>query len=589
MASTNFPTGNDRQDLINRRIPIVIGVLVVMSSLLVFALSRFQWLEPDVEREFRLRGAANTSSVRRLPAERGLIYDRDGQPLAFNSIQYAIGVSPNLVTDPVALARELGVILDMDVGTIFDRISRPVSWVQIARPVSADVGQRIAGLNQISVTIEPLTDRFYPQGNLMGPVIGFVIEDRDGKNGAVGVEESYDDYLAGSVQEQEISTIPFELQVPLNPDNQRGRDIILTIDRDVQFLVEEALLNAINRYNATRGTIIVMNPNNGDILAMASYPTFDPNNFVEVEDQRLLSNPAISQAYEPGSVMKVLTVAAAIDAGVISPNWVYNDQGIIDQYGIEVFNWDRAAYGSVDLTTALVRSLNVGMATIALEMGYEQFYSRMRLFGMGLPTRVDLPGESGGILRVPGDADWSESDLLTNSFGQGISVTPLQMLTAVNAIAADGLMYQPRVVRQIVDGDALVDAVPTVLGRPISSDTAQIVRDMMVRVIEDPNGATLAQVPGWTIAGKTGTAQIPTPMGTYDQTASIASFVGFLPADDPQVSILIKLDRPDAYWGSQVAAPVFRDLAERLVIMLGIPNDNIRRTLNESGGAIDMR
>lgn len=580
MASYSQP--NDRQEVINRRLPYIIGILVSFSALLVFSLSRFQWLAPDVEREFRLRGEANTSSIRRLPAERGFIYDRDGQPLAFNAIEYAIGVSPNLVTDPVALSRELGVILNGDVARIYELVTASVPWVQIARPVSAQVGQEIAALDEISVTIEPLLDRFYPQGALAGPVIGFVIEDRTGQNGALGVEDSYNDHLAGRVQEQEISTIPLAIPLAEQTVSQRGRDVVLTIDRDVQHLVEEILADAVDRYEARGGTIIVMNPTNGDILAMASQPTFDPNAFADVSDQRTLTNPAISNAYEPGSVMKVLTVAAALDSGTITPNWTYNDQGVIDQYGVRIENWDDQAHGAVDLSTALVRSLNVGMATISLEMGYELFYSRLRMFGVGLPTRVDLPGESAGILKVPGDSDWSESDLLTNSFGQGVSVTPLQMLTAVNAIAADGLMYQPRVVQQIVDGENVIDATPSVLSRPISSETAQIVTDMMVRVIEDPEGAELARLPGWTVAGKTGTAQIPTPTGTYDPTGSIATFVGFLPADDPQISILVKLDRPSQYWGSRVAAPVFRQLAERLVIMLGIPNDEVRRTLDSS-------
>jgi cell division protein FtsI/penicillin-binding protein 2 len=458
------------------------------------------------------------------------------------------------------------------------------SWEQIARPVTADVGQAIAELDLLGVIINPLSQRSYPQTQLAAPVIGFVIEDNDNTRGALGVEGSYNDQLAGRVIDQEVSNIPFEIPLETRETRQRGMDVVLTIDRDIQFWAETELQRALEQYNSPRGAILIMDPRNGDILAMASAPTFDPNNFIQVEDPALLRNSTISDSYEPGSVMKVLTVAGALEKGVITPEWTYTDQGRLDIGGITVENWDDRAYGLVDTTTALVRSLNVGMATIAIQMGPEDFYAMLGAFGIGQPTRVDLPGEEAGILKVPGD-DWSESDLATNSFGQGVSVTPLQMLTAVNAIANDGLMMQPRVVRQIVDGDQVINAQPSAR-RAISAETARIVADMMVRVVEDPNGAPLARLDGYTIAGKTGTAQIPTPTG-YSQNESITTFVGFFPADDPQVSVLIMLDRPNGYWGSQTAAPVFRRLAERLVILMGIPNDEIRRNLREEGGVVN--
>ena len=233
-----------------------------------------------------------------------------------------------------------------------------------------------------------------------------------------------------------------------------------------------------------------------------------------------------------------------------------------------------------------LQSLNVGVATMTLEMGTDHFYSTLRAFGIGQPTGVDLIGEEGGILKVPGDPNWSESDLGTNSYGQGVSVTPLQMITAASAIANDGLMYQPRLIKQIIDGDDVINAQPTTLGRPISAETAEAVTQMMVRVVNE--GATLAQLPGYSIAGKTGTAEIPSPLG-YESgpNSSIVTFVGFLPADDPQAVILIKLDRPDGYWGSQVAAPTFRRLADRLVILMQIPTDDIRLALQAEGGVVN--
>lgn len=577
MASIANRNPLNSREMINRRLPIVVGFLVVVSGVLLLALARYQWLSPEVEREFKLRGAANVSSVRRLPAERGLIFDRDGQPLAFNAIQYEIGVSPNLVTDARQLATQMALILGTDEFLLYQRITQRVPWVQIARPVPAEIGEQLTDLRNIAITIDPLTDRFYPQGNLAGPLIGFVIEDNNNTRGALGVEASYNDQLAGRVLNQQVSRIPFDLPTG-ERSLRRGMNLVLTIDRDIQFWVEEELRRLMEEQSAPSGSIIVMDPRNGDILAMVSLPTFDPNDFVNAPE-RLLRNPAIGSIYEPGSVFKVLTLAAGIERGGVTPQWTYNDTGLIEVGGIRVQNWDRNAYGLQDATQVLVNSLNVGVTTMALEMGRDNFYSVIRAFGIGQPTRIDLPGEEAGILKVD---DWSESDLATNSFGQGVSVTPLQMITAVAAIANDGLMMQPRIVRQVIDGDQVINAQPSALGRPISAATANMVTDMMVRVVED--GATLARISGYTVAGKTGTAQIPIATG-YEPGQSIASFVGFLPADDPQVVILVKLDRPRDFWGSQVAAPAFRRLAERLVILLGIPTDDVRRTLAAQGGS----
>lgn len=579
-----------RQEIINRRMPIVVFFLATISGLLLFAVSRYQWLPPEVQREFLLRGQANVSSVRRLPAERGLIFDRQGQPLAFNTIEYEIGVSPNLITRDKRLdvARQLGVILQRDEYELLQLLNSNTSWQLIARPVSAQIGQQIADLNIFGLIINPLSKRFYPQGELMSQVLGFVIESNDNTRGAMGVEGSYNQTLAGRTLQEQVSAIPFGLPSDTKPTGQRGMSLVLTIDRDIQFWVEEELRRALEQTGATRGTVIVMNPRNGDILAMASLPSFDPNNFIRVSDPALLRNPAISETYEPGSVMKVLTIAAALEQGVITRDWTYNDQGVLTVGGINVRNWDRRAYGLVDVTTLLVDSLNVGAATVAMSMGTDEFYSRMRAFGIGQPTRVDLTGEEAGIMKVPGDPDWSEANLATNSYGQGLSVTPLQMLTAVNAIANDGLMMQPRIVYQIIDGDKVIDAQPSALGRVISKQTADIVTEMMVQVVEREGGVARARVNGYTIAGKTGTAEIPSPTG-YETgpNSSIVTFVGFLPADDPHISVLIKLDRPNEYWGSIVAAPVFRQVAERLVILLGIPNDQTRQLLQADGGRVN--
>lgn len=569
-----------QEDMVRQRLPLVILGLLVVSIFLLGRLMSFQLqLDPTVLNYLESVRNSNYSRTLRLAAARGNIFDRDMQALAVNTLEYKIGISPNLVSDPRTVATQLAGLLNLNELETFERVSSNLPWVLLTPRVSAEIGQQVAALDILGVTIEPVARRSYPQGTLAAHVVGFVGGDL---RGYYGVEGFYQADLAGREREEEISNIPFV--VPEDQREDHGADIVLTIDRDIQFLAESELQRAIAESGATKGTIIVMNPRNGEILGMANSPGFDPNAYFDVDNPNLLSNPAIAEQYEPGSVMKVLTIASALELGVISPGDTYLDQGFLEAGGIKVENWDRQAHGVVDMTGILVQSLNVGAATVSLQTGPMAFYGKLRDFGIGRPTGIDLEGESTGTMYVPGDEDYSDSQLLTNSFGQGIATTPLQMLTAVSAIANKGLMMQPHVFKELIDGERRQQSEPSTLGRPISEETAQIVTEMMVAVVREGLDGN-ASVPGYTIAGKTGTAQIPSPVG-YEPNASIASFIGFFPADDPQVSVLIKLDRPTGYWGSEVAAPVFRRMAERLAILMKIPPDDIRRALQAEGGAV---
>ncbi|MFC1959560.1 peptidoglycan D,D-transpeptidase FtsI family protein [Chloroflexota bacterium] len=567
------------RDMFRRRLQMVAAVLVVLSVYMVVRLITIQFqMDPDDLAYFRGQTRQYTRLVEYLPT-RGEIYDRDGELFAVNRLQYEIGANPPLITDPVSLARDLAAALNSDELDIYNKLASDNPWVLIERPVSAAAGQAVEELDALGLDISPIPDRAYPQGMLGAQVIGFVGGDEKGN---FGVEGAYQRDLAGESLVGEESEIPFEISAKLAPRN--GRDLVLTLDRDVQFLAEAELLRAIDITGSERGTIMIMNPRTGDILAMASFPSYDPNRYYEVSDAEVLVNPAISEQYEPGSVFKVVTMASAIEEGVILPGSTYNDQASLACGGITVWNWDRASHGLIDMTQVMVQSLNVGTSTVAIEMGPTRFYRMLHDFGFGEQTRVDLQGEGGGIVSMPGDTNWQESQLCTNSFGQGLAVTPLQMLTAVNAIANEGLMMQPHIVHQIIEGDEVYTTQPSPMGRPISAETADMIRNMMVQVVL--HGATDAQVAGYTVAGKTGTAQIPSP-GGYEDDTSIVTFVGFLPADEPQVSVLIKLDRPDEYWGSIVVAPLFAHLVERLVILLEIPPDSVRHQLASEGGNLD--
>jgi cell division protein FtsI (penicillin-binding protein 3) len=578
------PSPNPQLETIQFRLQFVVVGLVLVSVLLMARLVLFELLSlpPDTVRYLETLRDSGYRRNLSLAAARGNIYDRHGEALAVNTLEYQIGVSPRLIADPRRAATGLATALGQNELEIYEALTRDRAWVPLATRVSAEVAGRVRDLNLGSaITMQPLPRRSYPQGSLGAQVLGFVGGDLVGY---YGVEGFYQGQLAGSQRSRQVSNIPFELLLQ-DWETDRGRDIVLTIDRDVQFIAEDELQRALDSTGSQRGTILIMNPRNGEILAMASLPTYDPNAYFNVTDPRLLNNPAISEQYEPGSVMKVITVAAALETGAITPGFTYNDQGALEVGGITIRNWDRRAYGVVDVTRMLVDSLNVGAATVGLRMGPTDFYTMMDRFGFGRLTGVDLQGEQAGTVTIPGDENWSEASYATSSFGQGIAVTPLQMLAAVSAIANDGLIMQPHVVRRVIDEDAVIESVPTALRRPISAETAHTVRDMMVAVARDGYEGRAA-LPGYTIAGKTGTAQIPTPFG-YDPQGSIASFVGFFPADDPQVLILVKLDYPRDYWGSIATTPVFRRLVERLVITLQIPPDAVRLQLAAQGGAVN--
>jgi cell division protein FtsI/penicillin-binding protein 2 len=569
-----------RDEMFNHRLPVIIVGMVVISALLILKLISFQQLSPEVVNEL----SPDYNRTVKLASARGLIYDVSGQRLAVNTVEYRIGISPNLVANPQRSATQLAAILNLDELDTYKKLTSDSSYVLLAPLVDAEQGEQVEKLKEDGLTalqIEKIPRRNYPQGTVAAQILGFVGGDLQGY---YGVEQKFQDQLVGRPRTEVISDIPFDL--PPQQEADQGSDIYLTIDRDIQFLIESELAYSIDSTGAKSGTIIVMNPRTGDILGMASSPSYDPNNFQAEKDPNVWKNPAISNEFEPGSVMKVVTVASAIENHSITKDWTYNDQGELDMAGVQIKDWDLKAHGVVDTTGVLAQSLNIGAATIALQMGPVDFYKFMSKFGFGHITGVNLASEAAGTMHVPGDPDYSDSNLLTNAFGQGVAVTPLQMITAVSAIANDGLMMQPNIVSKIVTNGQANISQPIALSHPISTETAHIVRDMMVAAVQ--NGLDdAAALPGYTIAGKTGTAEIAGPV-KYRSDAWIMSFIGFLPADDPQAIILIKLDEPTSgRWASQVVAPIFKDLASRLVVLMEIPNDATRKALESQGAVVE--
>lgn len=522
--------------------------------------------------------------------ERGEIYDRHGHLLAGNETVYTVGVNMPDVVSVDTLARDISGHLGLDYQETYDKLLNPYGLVFV--PIANFVdGEKIASLKDAAeqtaktsaaefrpsplsgLEFHPTLQRSYPENALAANIIGFFNRNQRGN---FGVEEKYNDLLAGTPVEAWVPQDPNRAaEIPYVPN---GTSLILTIDRDLQAAVEGLLDQAMTDYGAQNGTIIVMNPRNGEIMAMATTPRLNLNEFWtygDSFDQSYEFNPAISMQYEPGSVFKVLTMAAGLDTGIITPNTPFYDSGSIIVGDVLIQNWDRRPWGPQDMIGCLQHSLNVCHAWISTTLGKETFYDYMNRFGIGRPTGVDLAGEAPGRLKVPGDADWYPVDLGTNAFGQGVAVSPIQMMMAASAIANGGYMVTPHVLYGMVSEGRQININMEPAGMPIRMETAYTLSQMLAISLE--NEASLALVPGYRVAGKTGTAEIPVN-GYYDSSQTNVSFIGWGPVDDPQFMIYVWLNRPSvSIWANDTAAPLFSDVAQQTVILLNIPPDSIRQ------------
>jgi cell division protein FtsI/penicillin-binding protein 2 len=522
--------------------------------------------------------------TRELVPPRGYIVDLNGHVLAMNVIHWDISVSPALVTTQAKerrqLANDLATLLELPMDVVSATLNSSELWVPLATHVDYQAGEAVEDLGADGIMCEPQFHRFYPERDLVAHAVGIVNETG---TGYYGVEGYSNIILRGSNGYRIVERNPVGDELPLLPLSESlpepGTSLRLTLDRSIQYIAQQELRRALEQFSADSGTVLIMEPRTGAILALVSLPTYDPNNYADA-DPHLLDDPSVSMMWEPGSIFKIITWAAGLDSGTISPGTTFYDEGALEVGGRVIRNWDRKGYGMVTMRDGLVKSLNTVASFVSTSMGKERFYTYLRRFGFGTLTDVDLAGEGPGMMKLPGDSDWFPSEQGTNSFGQGIAVTPMQMIVAVSAVANEGMLMKPHIVHQYVAPGAegeeprIIHVDPMVVRRAVSTQTAETLTQLLVDVVTE--GATKAQVPGYRIAGKTGTAQIPTAYG-YHPTDTIASFVGFAPADDPQFIVLVKLDRPrESPWGSQTAAPTFRAIAERLFVYLQIPPDEIR-------------
>ncbi|MCX6031637.1 MAG: penicillin-binding protein 2 [Chloroflexi bacterium] len=544
------------------RIPIAVFLVIMVAVLFRLAALRIGG------------GAAATADA--LPApdvSRGRIVDRHGLLLATDNFTWELYADPQEIrksSKRAALIASVAITVGQSVAALQTYLDLDTPQVTLARNLNETQRMEIQQLDQNLFWSAPVRTRAYPQGTLAAQLIGYT--DRD-QIGHYGVEASYQTWLRRS--ENWPGQLPGDPQPiaeawKLYLPSPTGRDLALNLDAPLQHLVEKRLIEALIKYEAEAGTIIVMDPRTGAILALANYPTFDPNHYGDSESATWI-NPAVNLIYEPGSVFKLMTFAAALDTGLTTPDKTYYDDGALIIAGRRIRNATGNAYGEVTAAQALAKSLNVVTARLCLEMGPEVFYRYVRLFGFGRMTEVDLNLESAGIVNEPGSKEWSEFDQAANSFGQGISVTTLQMINAVAAIANGGKLLQPQIAQGFISDGQMRAIPPRVLNYPIKPETARTLTRMMVYTMDQ--SAYPHSVPGYRVAGKTGTAEIPTETG-YTSQDTIASFVGFLPAADPQVVILVKLVKPQTnIWAEHVAVPVFGQVGQDAVRILKIQPD----------------
>ncbi|MEX2143620.1 MAG: penicillin-binding protein 2 [Anaerolineales bacterium] len=534
---------------------------------------------------------------------RGEIYDRDGNLLAGNRTVYEIGVDLASLKeqDPKAIALALSALVGANHNRVLEIIEQAKEQ-NLIYVIATDyvLPEKVDLLRAYNVDLPPEEDdsflcsndpalaalicrphlaRSYPDRDLASNLLGFVTQD---SNGNFGVEQQYQDLLAGLPENIWVPTDPNRVQeLPQVPG---GSSLVLTIDREIQAMVEDVLDEHIEKTVSESGTAIVMDPHTGEILAMTSTPRLDLNDYqdyVNIFTDSKPFNRAVGEIYEPGSIFKVVTMAAAIDLGLVTPDTIIIDRGVFNFGGISIRNWNGQAWGEQTMLGCLQHSLNVCLAEIGSRVGQENFYKYVKAFGFGYPTGVDLFNEASGTLRTPSETGWYPADLATNTFGQGLAVTPMQMVMSVSAFVNDGRMVIPRIVKAVVQDGSQYNLSPQFAGAPISVETARTMAQMLTDSLELESSKAL--VPGYSLAGKTGTAQIPTPNGTYDPNQTNTSFIGWGPADDPQFIIFVWLERPEtSIWASEVAAPLFADIVERLVVLMNIPPDAQRLAAEEN-------
>jgi len=553
-------------------------------ALALFAALAAQLWSIQVIQHEHFRELADNTRGHRLPiqAPRGNIYDRNGNPLAFNLKLYSIAVDPSIVIDPAATAAALAPLLRMPQEDLQRALSPQgdVRYVLLRQTVDQPIADAVRQLGEPALIVNTQWKRAYPHQTIAASLLGFVGRDR---TGLAGIEAALNQQLAGADGEMLVlldGRLPqSRTEIPgrtvITRHMTPGSSLVLTIDLAIESIAEEELANAVEAAGAAGGTALVMDPNTGAVLAMAAQPSFDPNEFQHYDPLTWVSQ-AVSAPYEPGSTFKVVTACAAIEEDIMADGQTHVCNGTMSigrrTIGCALHHGTRA-HGELDLDQMVIKSCNVGMASTALSLGAERMYRWVRRFGFGERSGIELLGESPGELTPP--ARWSQVQVANIGFGQGISVTPIQLLSAYCTIANGGRRVHPHVVQLVRDARAHEERFgDTSQEQIISPATAERMRAALEMVVQEGTG-TIAQIPGRRVAGKTGTAQKWTPEEGYRSGRYIGSFVGYAPADNPRLAILVVIDEPtNGHYGAVVAAPAFRRICERALSYLRVPPED---------------
>lgn len=549
---------------------LIVATLAFVWMTAVFG--RLAYLQLFRHRDYLTRAQKQQQHSIEITPKRGVIYDRNLHALAMSIEVDSAYAVPSEIVDQQLAAKLLAGVLDMPRDVLEAKLDGARSFVWIARKLPPAKKEAIEALNLKGVYFEKENQRFYPKRDLASHVLGYVDLDEKGLG---GIEQKFDHEIRAKSEKILVMTDGRQRWFDGGEaQRERGANVVLTLDEKIQYIAERELAAAIANTHAMAGTVVVMNPNNGEVLAMANWPKFNPNASSSASaDSRM--NRAVTALYEPGSTFKLITLAAAIDQNLTRPEEVFNcENGAIYIAGHRIR--DHKPFGLLNVSEILANSSDVGAIKIALRLGPQKFHEYIKAFGFGQLTKVELPGESYGIVRKLDN--WTPVSIGSISMGQEVGVTPIQLTAAISAIANGGLLYKPHVVSKVVRGDQVLPAegaAPEMEPkRVIRPETAATLRQMMEGVILNGTG-TKARLDGWTAAGKTGSAQkIDTNTGRYSPTQLIASFSGFAPINNPAVTILVSLDSPvGLHEGGQVAAPVFKRIAEQVLPYLDVPRD----------------
>jgi cell division protein FtsI (penicillin-binding protein 3) len=558
------PQVRRRKPDVRRRLVALLVVLGVLFAVVVGRLVMIQGVSPDtyvaVGESQRLRDVV-------LPAGRGAMFDRNGRDLALTIPQKTVWANPHLVTDPLAAAKALSPVLHVDEAVLGDRLSRDAGFVYLARKVDDTVVDQVKKLHLSGVFFLDEPKRFNPAGDLAAPLLGVVGTDNEGLS---GLELQFEKKLKGTPGELRVERDPYGNEIASGDRSftpaQPGDDLVLTIDRSLQYETEKALSEEIVKSSSKGGTAVVMDPRTGEILAMANltYDGADPGR----PPYPSINNTAVTNVYEPGSVNKVITIAAALEEGLVEPDTTLSVPDHLRVADHVFSDHDPHPLKQWTVTDIMATSSNIGTIMIGKQLGKTRLDTYLRKFGLGSKTGLGFPGEPRGLLLDP--KKWSGTSIGTVPIGQGLAVTALQMLDAYNTVANGGVLVTPKLVKATVDGDGKQVATPaSPRRRVVSEKTAAQVTNMLTEVVKQGTG-TEAAIDGYTVAGKTGTARKPYK-GGYKQGAYLATFAGFVPAENPRLSAIVVLDEPAQMYGGLVSAPVFAKVAQYGLRLFRIP------------------